>query len=234
MTINIDNISDINQIDEYIKILENKRIESLKNNGFPYIDIFNMSTNAGEEVEKLLCKDIFYDLKRVGGKNYDQISLNSNTIAETKTIRMMVKGSGGYYERALSITDQKKGYVKNKKKYGGNISTCTFQQVKSKEFEYMFGVILFKDGMDIFLIPSNKIGNPKEKTKNLAYLSGQHKGNVSEGQLNYNDKVLNDHYLFSIYNDNENLYYYDRTNKLIGEIFTKLSIENIIYEKFSI
>jgi hypothetical protein len=72
----------------------------------------------------------------------------------------------------------------------------------------------------------------KENTK--AYLSGQHYGNDEEGQLNYNDEILNQHYLLSIYNDGKILYYYNRETKTIGEIFTKLNFENIVNEKFNI
>jgi hypothetical protein len=234
MNIDINGMTDIHEMEKIIQILKNKKNEILKKGEFPYIDVFSKSTNAGEDIEQLLCDDIFYDLERIKGKNYDQVCPKSNHLVETKLIRMMVRGKESYVERAFSITDPTKGYLSDKNVYGGNISTTTFQQVKPNEFDYLVGVTLFKNGMDIYLIPSSKISNPKERNEKMAYLSGQHKGNTLEGQLNYNDPILNDHYLFSVYNDGEKLYYYDRKNKLVGEIFTKLSIEKIIYEKFSV
>lgn len=232
MNLEIDNIENLQEIDEAISKLETKRNQFLKKNGFPYIDIFTMSTNAGEEVEKLLSDNVFFDLERVKGRNHDHLTSNKKDLIETKAIRMMVKGSETYTKRAVSITDEFKGYIKNKKIYGGNISTTTLQQIKNYEFTYLIGVILFKDGMDIYLIPSTKISNPKIKKDGMAYLSGQHKGNDREGQLNYNDSVLSKHYVLSIYNNGDQLYYYDRETKKIGDIFNKLSIEKIINEKF--
>ena len=74
----------------------------------------------------------------------------------------------------------------------------------------------------------------KNKENGKAYLSGQHYGNNEEGQINYNDPILNECYLLSIYNDGKDLYHYNRGNKTIGEIFTKLNFENIVNEKFNI
>jgi len=229
------NFLTIEQIDEKIKELNTHKTNILKFSGFPYIDIFKKSTNAGENGEQLLSNEIFEDLFRVSRKNYDQLTAEEKHTIETKLIRMMVKGDGPYYERAISIKDSKKGYKENTKQYGGNISTSTFQQIKPKEFEYLLAVVLFKDGMDIFILPSDMISKTvKNREIEKAYLSGQHKGNNYEGQLNYNDKVLNNHYLLSIYNDGKNLYNYNRGDKTIGEIFTKKNIEKIINEKFCI
>lgn len=220
-----------NKIDELQKEFE----LVLKNSEFPYLDIFKKSTDAGEDVEKLSCEDIFQDLNRVTKEKYDQKTTKKKYDVETKLIRMMVKGKEEYYERALSITDMDKGYQQKSKKYGGNISTTTFQQIKPKKFNYLLGIILFKDGMDIFILPTEKISTMVKKRENgKAYLSGQHEGNHEEGQLNYNDKILNEHYVTSIYNDGKNLYHFNRENKVVGEIFTKLNFEEIVNEKFNI
>jgi hypothetical protein len=229
------NVLSIEQIDNKIKELNALKTNILKFSGFPYINIFKKSTNAGEDGEQLLSNEIFEDLHRVFRKNYDQLTAEKKHTTETKLIRMMVKGDGQYYERAISIKDSNKGYKEKTKQYGGNISTSTFQQIKPKEFDYLLAVVLFKDGMDIFILPSDRISKTVKKREiGKAYLSGQHKGNNDEGQLNYNDKVLNDHYLLSIYNDGEKLYYYNREDKTVGKIFTKQNIENIINEKFCI
>jgi|694.fasta_scaffold153495_3 hypothetical protein len=223
------------EIKDKIKKLENELETIHKNFDFPYLDIFKKSTDAGEDVEKLSCCIIFEDLNRVTNKNYDQKTSGKGYVVETKLIRMMVKGDGGYDERAVSILEKNIGYKQKSKKYGGNISTSTFQQVKPKKFEYLLGIVLFKDGFDIFILPSKIISQTvKNKENGKAYLTGQHYGNNEEGQLHYNDVILNKHYLLSIYNDGKTLYHYNRENKTVGEIFTKLKFENIVNEKFSI
>jgi hypothetical protein len=223
------------EIKRQIKELQDEAETIQKSSGFPYLDIFKKSTNAGEDVEKLSCGTMFEDLNRVTNENYDQKTSEKGYIVETKLIRMMVKGDGGYDERAVSILDDKAGFIQKTKKYGGNISTSTFQQVKPKKFDYLLGIVLFKDGFDVFILPSKMISQTvKIKENDKVYLSGQHYGNNEEGQLNYNDKILNQHYLLSIYNDGKTLYYYNRETKTIGEIFTKLNFENIVNEKFNI
>lgn len=227
--------SKILEIKEEIKKLQNELETIYKNFGFPYLDIFKKSTDAGEDVEKLSCNIIFQDLNRVTNENYDQKTSENRHQVETKLIRMMVKGDGGYDERAVSILDKNIGFKQKLKKYGGNISTSTFQQVKPKKFEYLLCIILYKDGLDVFILPSKMISQTvKNRENGKAYLSGQHYGNYEEGQINYNDPILNQHYLLSIYNDGKTLYYYNRENKTVGEIFTKLKFENIVNEKFSI
>jgi hypothetical protein len=223
------------ELKEQIKKLNDVYEEKLKSSSFPYLDIFKKSTDAGEDVEKLSCGIIFEDLNRVKNENYDQKTSNKGYVVETKLIRMMVKGDGGYDVRAVSILNKKIGFKQKSKKYGGNISTSTFQQVKPKKFDYLLGIVLFKDGLDVFILPSKMISQSvKNKENGKAYLSGQHYGNTEEGQLNYNDNILNEHYLLSIYNDGKNLYHYNRENKTVGEIFTKLKFENIVNEKFNI
>jgi hypothetical protein len=223
----------IEELDEIIKSASERKKLILRETLFPYIDIFSLSTNSGEEVEKLLSNEIFTDLCRVSNKNHDHITKKTKKTIETKLIRMMVKGLETYENRSISILDKKRGFLSKTKKYGGKISTSTFQQIKPKEFDFLLCVVLFKDGMDIFLLPSNMISpSAKNKVDGKAYISGQHKGNSFEGQLNYNDKVFSKHYLLSIYNNGKNLYFFDRENQKIKNKYVKKSIEDIIDEKF--
>jgi hypothetical protein len=225
----------IEEIEKLITDLVSVKEIKLKNQGFPYLDIFKLYTNSGEEIEKMLSKTIFHGLYRVTNESHDHKTLISEKNGETKLIRMMVKGEGTYEKRAISILDKNRGYNPITKKYGGKISTTTFQQIKPTKFDFIVCVLLYKDGMDIFILPSNKISNKvKIKEDGLAYLSGQHEGNHEEGQLSYNDKVLSKHYVFSIYNDGDCLYYFDRSNKKIGDKFNKQNIEDVINEKFGI
>jgi hypothetical protein len=216
-------------IDELAILLQNisnMRNIKLKSSIFPYLDLFNASTNYGEMVEKFLVETVFYNLNRVTSENFDQITSNFRRRIETKAIRMMYKGSETSYEsRAISILDSISGYSTKKNKYIGGLSTTTFQQVKPAEFESMIGVLVYKDGMDIFILNSDKIPNKvKIKEENKVYLTGQHKNNLEEGQISINDSVLNENYCFSIYNNGTDLFLLNRGDK---ESLTKFKSFNI-------
>lgn len=222
----------LESLENEISKLEKIRYNLLINGEFPYLDIFMLTTNSGEEVEKMLQAKVFTDILRVKGESHDYTS-NKVGRLEAKLIRMMLSGDGDYVKRAISITDIKRGFMPNKKKYGGKTSTKTFQQVKPQEFDYLIGVVLYKDGMDIFILPSNFISqNVKKRELNKAYLSSQHKGNKNEGQINYNDEVLNQNYCFSVYNDGKKCYYFDKLKKNIGVEFHKIELKKLIDEKF--
>jgi hypothetical protein len=228
-------IESLEKIEKIISSYSVKKHNILRSSTFPFIDVFLLSTNSGEEIEKILSNEIFNDLTRVINENHDHKTKVTEKTVETKSIRMIVKGNSSYEDRAISILDDKKGFLSKKKKYGGKISTITFQQIKPKEFQFLLCVLLFKDGMDLFILPSSMISSKvKDNPHGKAYISGQHKGNFEEGQLNYNDKILSEHYLWSIYNNGEKTYFFDRKTKKIGEEYIKQSIEKIINEKFSI
>lgn len=222
--------------------LLNKLSEEKKSKMGPYADIFEKSTDAGEESEIFIKEHIFSDVTRVKGEGHDLLfPLNLETkLGESKLIRMMRDkkkwGNGSYSERSVSILDKKIGYKSYNKKMGyyGSLSTKTFQQIKPKKFDWMIGVLLYSDGFDIFVIPSEKF-TKKVMTREdgKCYMSGQHEGNFEEGQTNVNDEVLSQHYVCSVFNDGKDLYLIDRKTKEIGEKFNKMKIEDLINEKFN-
>lgn len=223
------NSKTIDELEVLLQSISNMRNNKLKSSIFPYLDLFNVSTNYGEMVEKYISENVFYNLDRVTSENYDQITHNSHKRIETKSIRMIQMGSETSYEsRALSILDSKVGYSTKKNKYlTGGLSTTTFQQVKQAEFESMIGVLVYKDGMDIFILNSNKIPSKiKIKEEDKVYLTGQHKGNLEEGQIGINDSILNQNYCFSIYNNGTELFLLNRANKDSLTKFEPFNIEN--------
>lgn len=227
---NVDLINlNIFELESLIESANQIRYSKLKSTTFPYIDLFSASTNYGEMVEKILVDTLFTNLIRVTAENFDQITKISNKKIETKSIRMMLKGSDTSYEsRAISIKDVGVGFNTKLNKYGGGLSTTTFQQVKPGEFDSMIGVLVYKDGMDVFILNSDKIPNSvKLKEDGKVYLSGQHKGNLSEGQINISDPILNENYLFSIYNNGSNTLLFDRCTKKTIENFNPINIEDI-------
>jgi len=221
-------IKTIDELEVLLHSISNMRNTKLKSSTFPYLDLYNASTNYGEMVEKFLVENVFSNLERVTSENFDQITLYSRKKIETKSIRMMFKGSETSYEsRAFSILDYTAGYSAKKNKYISGLSTTTFQQVKPAEFESMIGVLVYKDGMDIFILNSNKVPNKvKLKEEGKVYLTGQHKNNLEEGQISINDSVLNESYCFSIYNNGTDLFLFNRTNKDSLTKFKPFNIEN--------
>jgi len=217
----------VDELETLIHTINKLRHTKLLSTTFPYLDLFSASTNYGEMVEKILVDTVFENLERVTSENFDQITTETKRRIETKAIRMMLRGSETSYEsRAISILNNNSGYSNNKNKYIGGLSTTTFQQVKPAEFELLIGVLVYKDGMDIFILNSNKIPNKvKSVEAGKVYLTGQHKNNLEEGQISINDTVLNDNYVFSIYNNGSELFLFNRNDKKAFNKFTKTNIE---------
>jgi|688.fasta_scaffold510845_2 hypothetical protein len=222
--------------------LLNKLLEEKNSKMGPYADMFKMSTDAGEESEKFIQECIFSDVTRVKGEGYDlNFSLNGKLKkGESKLIRMIKDkkkwGNGSYIDRAVSILDKEIGYKVYGKKMGyyGGISTKTFQQIKPIKFDWMVGVLLYTNGFDVFLIPTEKFTKSvMVKETGKCYMSGQHDGNSQEGQTNINDKILLQHHICSVFNDGKDLYLIDRKTKEIGEKFNKIRLEDLINEKFN-
>jgi hypothetical protein len=197
------NSSDDNTNQILKNAIDNKRYNELKKTVFPYLDSFLSSTEAGEENEKRIVNEIFTNLRRITNSSHDCKSLVSLKKGEIKSIRMMKKHKNdkslSYESRAISILDNKSGFLTKTKKYGGSISNTTFQQVKPAEFDFMLGLLVYKDGIDFFLLKSNLISKKV--------------------------KIREQNYLFSVYNDGNNLYYFDRLTKTIKYLFTKVDIE---------
>lgn len=171
---------------------------------FPFYDNFLKNTQAGEDIEVLISEKIFSDLTRVTGENYDHTINGTNKKVEIKSIRMMFdddKDTKYPAQRAISFFD----------KNTGSISNITFQQIKPAEFDYMIGILLYKDALTLYLVPNFEFHErvlPKrtppatlkgqklieEKALYEEYLrikdekivlSRQHKDNLKEGQIGF-------------------------------------------------
>jgi hypothetical protein len=197
---------------------------------FPNFDMFIKNTQAGEDIEKLLSDEIFNDLDRVKNENFDHIQKDSKERVESKSIRMMSndeKDEKFPVQRSMSIFDRKT-----------NLSNTSFQQIKPKEFDQMVGVLLYKDGLEIYKVPSTSFHDrvlPKTGKENKSIvdnllkegkivLSGQHKGNLEEGQIGFNQ--LEKYLKFSIYIKNGKYYYIENGQKTDKE-FTKLNFSDL-------
>ena len=183
---------------------------------FPFYDNFLKNTQAGEDIEVLLSEKIFSDLTRVTGENFDHMIKGTDKKVEVKSIRMMTnddKDTKYPVQRAVSFFDKKK----NK-----SLSNTSFQQIKPAEFDYMIGILLYKDALSLYLVPNTAFHNrvlPKSIKKGLKgskllenkalyeeylsikdekiVLSGQHKDNLEEGQIGF--AQLEKYKKFSLY-----------------------------------
>ncbi len=178
--------------------------------GFPLHEFYLKNTQAGEAIEIFIDNKIFNDLTRVTGKSYDMAIVdeldNLTERVEVKSIRVMSnedKSEKYPVQRAVSIFDGL-----------NNISNTSFQQVKPDEFEYMIGILMFKDGVRIYKVPSDrfhptvvhdKIERGMLREQNIITLSGQHKNNLTEGQVSF--KSLDEFIKLNLYFDGENFFH---------------------------
>ena len=217
------------------------KIPNLEND-FPFYENFLKNTQAGEDIEVLLSEKIFLDLIRVTGENYDHTINGTDKKVESKSIRMMFnenKNTKYPAQRAVSIFDKKPK----------NISNVSFQQIKPAEFDYMIGILLYKDGLSLYLVPNTEFHYrvlPKSLKKGLKgqklieekalyeeylgvkddkiVLSRQHKDNLKEGQIGF--AQLNKYLKFSIY-IKDGVFYYIKNGAKTDETFN-LGIKDLI------
>lgn len=66
---------------------------------------------------------------------------------------------------------------------------CNIQQVKTKEFKYLYYGCFFEDKIMICKIESSEIA----KDAKILYSDHQHRGNVGEGQFHINNTTIDNH-----------------------------------------
>ena len=187
-------------------------------NKFPHVEIYLKNTQAGELIEKII-EGLFNDITRVTNQNYDIVVDKSGLRIEVKSIRVMSSKNKDKFpvHRAMSIFDKQTC-----------LSNTSFQQIKPSEFDLMVGVLVYKDALSIYVVPSSAfhpIVIKKTDNANKPYikelndagkivLSGQHKNNLTEGQIGFNE--LKKYIRFSIYSKGGSYYYIEngkKTNK---------------------
>ncbi len=190
---------------------------------FPFYENFLKNTQAGEDIEVLLSEKIFSDLTRVTGENYDHIIDLIDKKVEVKSIRMMTnddKDTKYPAQRAISFFDKKRN----------KFSNTSFQQIKPAEFDYMIGILLYKDAVTVYLVPNDAFHSrtlPKSVKRGLKgaklqeckqlyaeylrlkdekiVLSAQHKDNNEEGQIGF--AQLEKYKKFSLYPKDDSFFY---------------------------
>ncbi len=197
-------------------------IESIKSAEFPFYNLYaNYGTGIGETVEEyvedkftdILIKskdtkklyEAFYKENNCKASNFDRLLEKDGNLlkVEIKVIRAASgkpKNKGKKYqaipslleERALSFADISQS---------GNGS---FQQTKAKEFDYILCVLVCKDQVNMYLVPSEDILNGTLKITNQHAGAILEDGSTNEGHLSLVDVMAGD-YLVGEYKSEKEL-----------------------------
>ena len=166
-------------LEQYLEI----RNEYCSRNKF--LHLFNMTTNFGEWSQNHL-NELVQELQKPSkllDKEYDgeydfwydniKIEVKSSRAVEYKNNKPM-------QEKALG-TNSKLRFDMN------------FQQIKPKCADVFVFIAVWRDKIKYWVLPSSDINN------NKYYSPGQHRGNIDEGQLHFNEKNIKefDNYLVS-------------------------------------
>ena len=152
--------------------------------------IFELKTRRFGKVAELMIQKIF-DLKESDSIFYDLKAKTKEKI-EVKFSRVLKKcDSNINFKNLLSsviasnIENRTLTFEEAKK----NVFDCNIQQVKRKEFDYLYYGCFFEDRILICKIKSDKIASDP----NIFYSDHQHKDNVGEGQFHINNSTLEHH-----------------------------------------
>ena len=161
-----------------------KIVEEYQSSLFSYKfhDWFRSSTNFGDTIVEPYLNKIF-NLNTSNCSSFDSYKTidNKKVLFEIKSFRCMSNKTldkVSYYERALLLENWKS--LKNSEKSNGSL-----QQLKPRLFDFVIGAAVAKDNIEIVLVPSNVFTFDKSN-KDMLFLSGQHRGNLNEGQIGYN------------------------------------------------
>lgn len=148
--------------------------------------IFSLRTNFGELAQIMIAE--LYGFEKSNSKYYDLVGSNQERI-EVKFSRAYERKMKMTHENAIKICmmgTKLQNVVKSseaeKRKYD-----CNIQQIKSKEFDYLYYGIFFKDQIEIFCVSASNVNNmPASSDK-------QHKGNEGEGQFHIKPTNISKH-----------------------------------------
>lgn len=152
--------------------------------------IFSLNTRRFGKVAELMIQKLFdlgesdnlaYDLKDSNG---DKIEVKFSTVLKRcdsnisfdNLIESVIESN--IDNRMLSFDEAK------------NLAfDCNIQQVKVREFDYLYYGCFFEDKIMICKIDANEILSDH----NIMYSDHQHRGNVGEGQFHINNSTLENH-----------------------------------------
>lgn len=152
--------------------------------------IFAMNTRRFGKVAELMIQKIYglndsdnlaYDLKAIKGEKievkFSTVLKKCNSNINSKNLIDSVIASN-IDNRMLTFEKAKKSSF-----------DCNIQQVKIKEFDYLYYGCFFEDKVMICKIESSKIVTDRK----ILYSNKQHRGNVGEGQFHINNMTIQNH-----------------------------------------
>lgn len=165
-----------------------KRIEEFRDG------IFALNTRRFGKVAELMIKQMFkfeksdnlaYDLKTLENQ---KIEVKFSTVLRKCDFKITAEN---LIESVLNanidvrmLTFDEAHDITQKSKFD-----CNIQQIKKKEFEYLYYGCFFADKIMICRMDSETL---KEDT-NIYYSDHQHRGNIGEGQFHITEKILDYH-----------------------------------------
>ena len=152
--------------------------------------IFSLNTRRFGKVAELMIQKIFnlrdsdnlaYDLKTPDGEKIEVkfstvLKKCDSNINHSNLIRSVI--ASNIDNRMISFEQAKKLSF-----------DCNIQQVKVKEFKYLYYGCFFDDKIMICKIEADQIINDPK----ILYSDHQHRGNVGEGQFHINNTTLQNH-----------------------------------------
>lgn len=152
--------------------------------------IFALNTRRFGKVAELMIRKMF-NLKDSDNLAYDLKTSDEEKI-EVKFSRVLKKCSSEINEKNLiksviasNLDNRMLSFDMAKK----SLFDCNIQQVKRKEFKYLYYGCFFEDKIMICRIKSSDIA----KDAKILYSDHQHRGNTGEGQFHIDNSTINDH-----------------------------------------
>lgn len=160
-----------------------EKIEKFKNG------IFRLNTSKFGTVAELLVQEE-YNLTDSDNNYYDKKDENNKKI-EIKFSKALPKTpkitKENLVEQCINSSSNTNTPIKSTEITDSDFD-CNFQQVKKKEFDYLYYGIFFEDKISIFGMDKNQLDK-----KGNNYSDKQHKGNQGEGQFHINQKTIEHH-----------------------------------------
>ena len=152
--------------------------------------IFSLNTRRFGKVAELMIKKLF-NLDDSDNLAYDLKDSNGNKIeVKFSTVLKSCDSTINFENLIESVIDSNLNNRMLSFDEAQNVSfDCNIQQVKVKEFDYLYYGCFFNDKIMICKIDADMILNDP----NIMYSDHQHRGNVGEGQFHINNTTLGNH-----------------------------------------
>jgi hypothetical protein len=146
----------------------------------PFSSLFFPGTEIGETIEQLLVHS-FGNLENKIEKTSEYDLLCSCGLKIEVKVARAFEGTNGQNTSFFDRSFRKKELSTKNGDGLKKISNPKFQQIKPKHFDFLIGLVVFSDHIDLYLFKNTDFVFDS-KQANKVKLSLQHAGNVGEGQ----------------------------------------------------